>query len=82
MVIGNHWPSRIGGELDTEPYRITEAETLSYWNERIARIHGNETPVIIMGDFNDEPHNRAITKYALATNNTTEVLNAKVAKTA
>ena len=58
ICIGNHWPSRRGGEYHTEPYRIIAAETLSYWNERIFEILGEDVPIIVMGDFNDEPYSR------------------------
>ena len=65
VVIGNHWPSRLGGQLASEPYRIIAAETLSYWIERTNEHYGNEVPIVVMGDFNDEPFNRSITDYAL-----------------
>lgn len=68
-LIGNHWPSRLGGELESEPYRILAAETLSYWVQRIGEIHADEDhepAVLVMGDFNDEPHNRSLVDYALA----------------
>ncbi len=67
ILLGNHWPSRSGGQYKTEPYRIMVAETLSYWIERITEIKGNKAPVIVMGDFNDEPHNRSLHDYALST---------------
>ncbi len=66
-VIGNHWPSRLGGTYETEPYRILAAETLSYWLKRILEIKGKDTPVLVMGDFNDEPHSRSLTDYARST---------------
>lgn len=77
ILIGNHWHSRISGELETEPYRIIAAETLSYWMERIMEIRGPETPVLIMGDFNDEPFSRSITEYALSTHSKPKVTNAR-----
>lgn len=66
--IGNHWPARSGGVYETEPYRIVAAETLSYWIERIP-IHKGDIPIIVMGDFNDNPFDHSIMDYALATNN-------------
>lgn len=66
VVIGNHWPSKLGGDLATEPYRMMAAETLSYWLERIPEKFEKEVPIVVMGDFNDEPYNRSITEYALA----------------
>ncbi|NIM12480.1 MAG: endonuclease/exonuclease/phosphatase [Candidatus Aminicenantes bacterium] len=78
VLLGNHWPSRRGGELHSEPYRIIAAETLSYWLERIPEKIGDEDiSVLIMGDFNDEPFNRSITDYALGTNCKEKVINAR-----
>jgi len=66
IVIANHRPSRSGGELRTEAYRMMAAETLSYWMERIQEQRP-DVPAIVMGDFNDEPFNRSMTDYALST---------------
>ena len=77
IVIGNHWPSRSAGELESEPYRITAGETLSYWIERIEELKGNDAAVVVMGDFNDEPFNRSITDYALAGNSAAKVRNSR-----
>ena len=46
IVIGNHWPSRRGGSLESEPYRILAAETLSYWLSRIQSICGSDAAVV------------------------------------
>jgi endonuclease/exonuclease/phosphatase family metal-dependent hydrolase len=78
IVIGNHWPARSAGVYESEPYRIIAAETLSYWMQRIYEIRGADVPVLIMGDFNDEPFNRSITDYALASNARTNVVYARV----
>lgn len=40
IVIGNHWPSRSGGQPESEPYRIVAGETISYYHQRILEIHG------------------------------------------
>ena len=37
IVIGNHWPSRSGGEYKSAPYRMMVGEILSYW--QIGRAH-------------------------------------------
>jgi predicted extracellular nuclease len=72
IVIGNHWPSRLGGEMDSEAYRMMAGETLSYFLERIKKIRG-EIPVLVMGDFNDQPFNRSLTGYALSSNQISKV---------
>ena len=73
VVLGNHWPSKLGGDLETEPYRIIAAETMSYWIERIYANFEKEVPIIVMGDFNDEPFNRSITHYALGLKDSSKV---------
>jgi hypothetical protein len=35
VLVGNHWPSRSGGQYESEPYRIVAGETLSYFHKRI-----------------------------------------------
>lgn len=66
VVIGNHWPARSDGIFESEPFRILAAETLSYWHERILEHLGRDTPIVALGDFNDEPFNRSLGGYALA----------------
>ena len=66
VLIGNHWPSRLGGEYASEPYRIIAAETLAYWHERIIELHTNDQAIVVMGDFNDEPFNRSLVEYGLS----------------
>ncbi len=66
VLMGNHWPSRRGGELESEPYRIMAAETLAYFHERSIEIDGKDQAVVVMGDFNDEPFNRSLVAYALS----------------
>ena len=81
ICIGNHWPSRAGGVLESAPYRMLAGETLSYWMKRIHEIYAERDldegkvdrlsqalppPVLVMGDFNDEPFDRSMTDYALA----------------
>lgn len=76
VAIGNHWPSRTSGAYETEPYRMMAGETLSYFCHRIEQVHGDGTPVVIMGDFNDEPSSRSLTDYALSERNRTRVVYA------
>lgn len=69
ICILNHWPSRSGGELTSEPFRIMVAENLSYWIERIYEEQGEDASIVLMGDFNDNPSNKSITEYLLSINN-------------
>jgi hypothetical protein len=77
VVIGNHWPSKLGGELTSDPYRMVAGETISYYHQRILEELGEDTSILAMGDFNDECFNRSITDYALSVNNKLKVLKAK-----
>lgn len=80
VVIGNHWPSRSAGQYESEPYRIVAAETTAYWHQRIREIHGKDTAILAMGDFNDEPFNRSLAKYALSMRSRSEVTRARSPK--
>ena len=73
ILIGNHWPSRSGGQYESEPFRMMAGETLSYWMQRIQNIYGDNIPILVMGDFNDEPFNRSLTEYALSVSSSQKV---------
>ena len=75
-VFGNHWPSRSGGQLESEGYRQIAGETLSYFHQRVLEVHGEDTPVLAMGDFNDEPWNRSLVNHALSVQQKAKALNA------
>ncbi len=77
VLVGNHWPARLGGQYKSEPYRIMAAETLSYWHERIKEYKGDKVPIVVMGDFNDEPYNRSLREYALSTQSRAKVLRSR-----
>lgn len=71
VVMANHWPSRYGGKgaQASAGFRATAGETLSYWHGRIfekARLK-ERTPVIAIGDMNDDPWDDSLTINALAT---------------
>jgi predicted extracellular nuclease len=77
VLVGNHWPARLDGKYESEPYRIMVAETLSYWVERICEEKGNNVEIVLMGDFNDNPYDRSIVDYLMASNSSKLVENAK-----
>lgn len=56
-----HMPSRTGGEKESEPNRICAAQCLKQYTDQLfrTRLHPN---LLIMGDFNDYPHNRSISE--------------------
>ncbi|HAV63179.1 MAG TPA: endonuclease/exonuclease/phosphatase [Verrucomicrobiales bacterium] len=80
VVVGNHWPSKLGGSRESEAYRIIAGETLAYFNQRIEDVLGDDTPILAMGDFNDEPCDRSLTDHALSERNRTRVLYANTPK--
>ena len=77
ILMGNHWPSRSGGQYESEPYRIITGETLSYFLERIQQIKGSDAAIIVMGDFNDEPFSRSLTDYAQGVMDRDKVVNGR-----
>lgn len=54
-----HFPSRSGGEKETEPNRLQAALTLRNAVDSIMQVRA-EARIIIMGDFNDYPRNKSI----------------------
>lgn len=69
-----HFPSRRGGENESEPDRIYTASVLKSKADSLMHIRKNAN-IIIMGDFNDEPSNKSIaqTLNALPVSQKTEV---------
>lgn len=58
-VMVNHWPSRYGGQADSEPGRIDAARVLkNAVSEVLAR--NRHARIVVVGDFNDTPENESI----------------------
>jgi len=57
----NHWPSRRGGTEKSAPKRIKAATKAKEFIDSLLSIDIN-TKVILMGDLNDYPSNRYVTK--------------------
>ncbi len=53
-VFINHWPSKYGGELESNSGRLAAATTLKQKVDSIKIFYPNAR-ILIMGDFNDEP---------------------------
>jgi hypothetical protein len=58
-VFVNHWPSRSGGQTESEPKRIAAACTLRSAVDRIFQRDSNAN-IFIIGDFNDDPVNVSV----------------------
>jgi endonuclease/exonuclease/phosphatase family metal-dependent hydrolase len=71
IVMANHWPSRSGGDgpQTSAGFRATAGETMAYWHKRIREEApaGSRTPVLAMGDMNDDPWDMSLTINARAT---------------
>ena len=60
-----HFPSRLGGELESEHKRLAAAQTLKLHTDSI--MHSTNAPkIIIMGDFNDYPDSKSVMNYLRA----------------
>jgi len=55
----NHWPSRSGGTMHSNPRRLRAASSLMHSIDSL-RQADPVVNIIIMGDFNDEPGNESI----------------------
>jgi endonuclease/exonuclease/phosphatase family metal-dependent hydrolase len=69
VVLANHWPSRSGGAAESAGFRATAGETLGYWHERILEMAPLKarTPVLALGDMNDDPWDGSVVFNARAT---------------
>jgi endonuclease/exonuclease/phosphatase family metal-dependent hydrolase len=64
-VFVNHWPSRRGGEIETEALRIQVANILRQRIDQILKSN-SQAKIVAIGDFNDEPSNESIENYLKA----------------
>jgi hypothetical protein len=58
-IFVNHWPSRRGGYLSSQPRRNFVASVLRKLIDSVQRVHPQEN-IVITGDFNDEPENESL----------------------
>jgi len=80
VVMANHWPSRYGGGAQVSAgFRATAGETLSYWHKRIREEAParDRTPVLALGDMNDDPWDASLTLHARATRERGDVERAR-----
>ena len=64
-IFVNHWPSRWGGQMKTEPKRIFVAQTLRKQIDSLF-THCENPNIIVMGDFNDAPTDKSVREYLKA----------------
>lgn len=65
----NHWPSRYGGQMKSDPKRKMAARTIRVVIDSILSSTANAN-ILMMGDFNDEPENESIHDVLRAQNDT------------
>jgi endonuclease/exonuclease/phosphatase family metal-dependent hydrolase len=56
-----HWPSRYGGQSETEHKRILAAETVKEKLNQLLKDYSNPK-IVLMGDFNDNPENKSLSE--------------------
>ncbi|NNK81191.1 MAG: hypothetical protein HKO93_06810 [Flavobacteriales bacterium] len=67
-IIVAHWPSRSGGQKRSEPKRIAAAELGRSIVDSLMSAE-SEPLIIYLGDLNDDPVNKSLTKHMRATGN-------------
>jgi predicted extracellular nuclease len=55
----NHWPSRSGGQAESEPNRLAVAQLLKAKVDAVFAENAN-AKIVIMGDFNDHPNDKSV----------------------
>jgi len=73
----NHWPSRSGGQYESERKRLTAAALL---NQKIDSVFSVDplAYIIVMGDFNDEPEDKSLISLAELTYKQENVFDKKL----
>ncbi|MCK5028547.1 MAG: hypothetical protein KAR57_02865 [Bacteroidales bacterium] len=69
----NHWPSRWGGQLESEGRRVFVASVLKEKVDSIFKSNP-ESNVIITGDFNDYPDNKSLHEILAASQNLDQIV--------
>ncbi len=73
-IFVNHWPSRRGGEAESEKNRMAAAKVLRSFIEQLWMDQPNAS-IVIMGDFNDEPSNNSIKNELLMASHPSSEIN-------
>jgi len=73
-VFVNHFPSRLGGELESESGRSTVSSVLRHKVDSLFQLNAHAN-ILIMGDFNDYPDNESLNKVLRALPETDAVAN-------
>jgi endonuclease/exonuclease/phosphatase family metal-dependent hydrolase len=71
-IMVGHWPSRRGGEAASAPGRATAAGVCKMIADSILAANEN-AKIVIMGDLNDDPDSKSLTKVLQAKGDTKDV---------
>ncbi len=74
-LVVSHWPSRSGGEVPSRPRRVQVGSLIRQAVDSV-RALSPEARIVIMGDFNDEPHDLSV-REGLGAVGFTETLDAR-----
>lgn len=69
-ILVNHWPSRRGGEIESESKRVFVAERVRQIVDSISKKE-SDVSFVIMGDLNDTPKNKSVKEGLKATSDST-----------
>ena len=73
FLLVNHWPSRALGKAWSEPHRLLAAKAAKSIIDSL-KLQNNHADIIVMGDFNDEPHDTSIRQILNATTDKKEFM--------
>jgi predicted extracellular nuclease len=74
-LIVNHWPSRRGGVLAGENYRLQIASMVREKVDSIAEMTSSGARIIILGDFNSTPDDQAIKSLVISDDTCKSMIN-------
>jgi len=60
-IFVNHWPSRRGGKIESQPRRMLAASIIKSITDSLFQAE-KDPKILIMGDFNDEPEDTSIAR--------------------
>ena len=76
-IFVNHWPSRWGGQMETEQKRMYVAKIVKRQTDSIFRTNKNAN-IVIMGDLNDHPSDRSMMETLKAKTEFDKITNHKL----
>jgi len=76
-VFVNHWPSKYGGAVKSQPKRNIAAKTLKAITDSILKVE-KQAKIIVAGDFNDGPKAESVKKFLKADTPGDLIINQKL----